>query len=184
LDYIADRTKLCHIHQHACDNGKCVDYSLVCDGTNDCGDNSDELDCTSAPKCGAGMFQCSIGSCIASGWECDGKIDCSDASDEHEKCGHRQCPEHMHRCLLGQCVDKSLVCDGHNDCGDLTDELNCDQRGGVDGVNITCGTPSNPMYQCTSNLQLCLDPTVRCNGTAECPRGEDEADCGEYCGQL
>lgn len=176
-----DRTKLCHVHQHACDNGKCVDYSLVCDGTNDCGDNSDELDCTTAPKCGAGMFQCSIGSCIASGWECDGKIDCSDASDEHEKCGQRQCPEHMHRCLLGQCVDKSMVCDGHNDCGDLTDELNCDQRG-VDGVNITCGTLSKPMYQCTSNMQLCLDPTVRCNGTAECPRGEDEADCDLICG--
>ncbi|XP_034474850.1 putative vitellogenin receptor isoform X1 [Drosophila innubila] len=176
-----DRTKLCHAHQHACDNGACVDYSLVCDGTNDCGDNSDELECSeTAAKCGAGMFQCSSGSCIASGWECDGRIDCSDASDEHEKCGQRQCPEHMHRCLLGQCVDRSLVCDGHNDCGDLTDELNCEQRG-VNGVNITCGSLTKPMYQCASNLQLCLDPSVRCNGTAECPRGEDETNCGDMC---
>ncbi|KAH8384977.1 hypothetical protein KR093_003920, partial [Drosophila rubida] len=179
-----DRTKLCHVHQHACDNGKCVDYSLLCDGTDDCGDNSDELtvSCALPAKCGAGMFQCSSGSCIASGWECDGKIDCSDASDEHEKCGARQCPKHMHRCLLGQCVDRQLVCDGHNDCGDRSDELNCGPGASAAGTNISCGSLDQPMYQCASNLQLCLTQEVRCNGTAECPRGEDEADCIDMCG--
>ncbi|XP_064556763.1 vitellogenin receptor Yl isoform X2 [Drosophila montana] len=178
-----DKTKLCHAHQLACDNGKCVDYSLVCDGKNDCGDNSDELRCKEAASCERGMFQCSSGSCIASSWECDGRIDCSDASDEHDKCGQRQCPEQMHRCLLGQCLDARLVCDGHNDCGDLSDELNCEQRKPAAGaaVNISCGTLATPMYQCTSNMQLCLDMAVRCNGSAECPRGEDEADCGELC---
>ncbi|XP_023164142.2 putative vitellogenin receptor isoform X1 [Drosophila hydei] len=177
-----DKTKLCHAHQHACDNGKCVDYTLVCDGNNDCGDNSDELRCKEAASCERGMFQCSSGSCIASSWECDGRIDCSDASDEHDKCGQRQCPEKMHRCLLGQCLDAQLVCDGHNDCGDQSDELNCDRRSGDNAAgNISCGTLASPMYQCTSNLNLCLDMAVRCNGTAECPRGEDEADCGELC---
>ncbi|XP_032597334.1 putative vitellogenin receptor isoform X2 [Drosophila grimshawi] len=177
-----DKTKLCHTHQHACDNGKCVDYSLVCDGTNDCGDNSDELRCKSAASCERGMFQCSSGSCIASSWECDGRIDCSDASDEHNKCNQRQCPEKMHRCLLGQCLDERFVCDGHNDCGDLSDELNCgNSPTGTAAVNISCGTVDLPRYQCASNLQMCLDLAVRCNGSAECPRGEDEADCGEMC---
>lgn len=32
-------------------------------------------------------------------------------------------------------------------------------------------------FQCSSNKTLCLDIAVRCNGTAECPRGEDEANC-------
>ncbi|XP_030378935.1 putative vitellogenin receptor isoform X2 [Scaptodrosophila lebanonensis] len=189
-----DKTKRCHNHQHACDNGKCVDYSVMCDGRNDCGDNSDESHCKrpigpgtdARPPCGAGFFQCTSGSCIASSWECDGKIDCSDASDEHDKCGTRECPAHMHRCLLGQCLDARLVCDGHNDCGDQSDELNCDLATGrrkptVGSSSISCGNETTPMFQCSSNLQLCLDPAVKCNGTAECPRGEDEHDCGEVC---
>ncbi|SPP86795.1 putative vitellogenin receptor isoform X2 [Drosophila guanche] len=173
-----DKTKSCHAHQLACDNGKCVDQSLMCDGKNDCGDNTDEnpSKCDSPASCDLGMFQCSSGACIAGSWECDGQIDCSDASDEHDKCGQRQCPANMHRCMLGQCLDRRLVCDGHNDCGDMTDELNCGIHDLPSKANL-CGN----LYQCASNLKICLDPAVRCNGTAECPRGEDEADCGDMC---
>lgn len=32
-------------------------------------------------------------------------------------------------------------------------------------------------FQCASNKKMCLDISARCNGTAECPRGEDEAHC-------
>lgn len=67
----------------------------MCDGFDDCGDRSDELNCKSNPTqttgdlpvCPANMFQCNSGTCIAQSWECDGKLDCTDASDEHEKCG-------------------------------------------------------------------------------------------------
>lgn len=34
------------------------------------------------------------------------------------------------------------------------------------------------MFQCKSNRTICLPSTARCNGTAECPRGEDEQSCG------
>ncbi|XP_054731212.1 putative vitellogenin receptor isoform X1 [Anastrepha obliqua] len=184
-----DQEKRCHVHQHACDNGNCVDQSVMCDGIDDCGDRSDESNCklntdqTSGdmPVCAVDMFQCNTGTCIAQSWECDGKLDCTDASDEHEKCGTKECPPDMHKCMLGQCIDRRLICDGHNDCGDFSDEMNCDFATGKQR-NLTCGSASQPMYQCTSNTSICLELSVRCNGTAECPRGEDEEKCGTVCG--
>ncbi|XP_037937352.1 putative vitellogenin receptor [Teleopsis dalmanni] len=182
-----DKTRNCHIHQHVCDNGHCVDMSSMCDGINDCGDNSDEKDCrmpgtkeTARIVCGKSMFQCNTGSCIAKSWECDGKIDCTDGSDEHEKCDLKECPKNMHKCHLGQCLDKKLVCDGHNDCGDNSDELNCDINTGKKR-NYSCGDEHHKMYQCPSDISICLELSAKCNGTAECPRGEDEMDCGAIC---
>ena len=33
-----------------CSNGKCLNQALICDGKNDCGDNSDEISCQSQPN--------------------------------------------------------------------------------------------------------------------------------------
>ena len=32
----------CPIGKFLCDNGKCIYHAFICDGHNDCGDNSDE----------------------------------------------------------------------------------------------------------------------------------------------
>ncbi|XP_067639802.1 vitellogenin receptor Yl isoform X3 [Eurosta solidaginis] len=183
-----DKDKRCHSHQHACDNGNCVDMSVVCDGSDDCGDHSDETNCKSnvkettgdLPVCAADMFQCNTGTCIAQSWECDGKLDCTDGSDEHEKCGTKECPTDMHKCMLRQCIDRRLVCDGNNDCGDYSDEINCDFTTGKQR-NLTCSASDHTMYQCRSDPSICLELSARCNGTAECPRGEDEEKCGVVC---
>ena len=67
--YTAD-IEACLPNQLQCGNGNCIDTSLKCDGSDDCGDNSDEIDCgmwtisySSFALCFAAMFRltCFIG---------------------------------------------------------------------------------------------------------------------------
>ena len=70
-----------------CDNGRCLDGSLLCNGRMDCRDLTDEHCCNDS-------FRCDNAMCIASSWMCDGEDDCGDGSDEsHPKCGTYVDPE-------------------------------------------------------------------------------------------
>lgn len=63
----------------------CVHKDWICDGEDDCWDNSDEQNCNATAKCTSNEFKCLNGACIDIDSLCDGIADCKDgtlSSDE------------------------------------------------------------------------------------------------------
>ena len=97
---------LCHRYAFRCNYGACVNGDSICNGVQDCIDNSDETQpqCTknttnnqterptsrpiSRPnRCTTNQITCDNGECIHKDNMCNGIQDCADGSDEtSEKC--------------------------------------------------------------------------------------------------
>ncbi|XP_054256859.1 putative vitellogenin receptor [Macrosteles quadrilineatus] len=177
----------CKPGEFQCKSGPCIPMSWRCDDTKDCEDESDELQCDKTTCHPEKEFRCTSGTCIPSSWECDGQPDCSDASDEHDICvTQSSCAPDQLVCNNGRCVDRQLICDGRDDCEDGTDETDCrgatalaEEEGQVPRHIDETTSPSQRL-QCNDTefvCDICLPSTARCNGTAECLRGEDETGC-------
>ena len=65
----------CREDQFRCADRGCVQAYNKCDGYDDCGDGSDEVNCKSR-ECPADRFQCDSGHCIKKELKCDGERDC------------------------------------------------------------------------------------------------------------
>nr|CAB3263506.1 low-density lipoprotein receptor-related protein 4 [Phallusia mammillata] len=149
-----------------CSNKRCIFIKFACDGENDCGDNSDELNCESK-ICNASLeYTCDNGLCISEQWLCDEHDDCKDGSDEKAIiCDNRKCKANETKCGK-KCIPNTWKCDGEFDCEDKSDEQNCPVP--------TC-RPSE--FQC--NDTECIAKKWQCDGENDCEDGSDELNCEE-----
>lgn len=147
--------------QFQCKNQQCINKDLRCDGWNDCGDMSDELNC----KCNSEDITCKNGLCKPMFWKCDGVDDCGDRTDELN-CGG--CKSGQITCKNNKCVSEKNRCDGTDDCGDGSDELECGRSTDARCTDLT--------YRCKNNK--CISKVnPECDGTQDCEDGSDEENC-------
>uniref|UniRef100_A0AAQ5Z5D7 Low-density lipoprotein receptor-related protein 2 n=1 Tax=Amphiprion ocellaris TaxID=80972 RepID=A0AAQ5Z5D7_AMPOC len=157
----------CGSNEFQCTNGQCIDKDWRCDGTKDCTDDSDELNCP-PPSCSAQEFKCvTSGECISQGFVCDGEEDCIDGSDEQRTCGERTCSPGQFTCREGQCIPGKYRCDRVKDCVDNSDESNCNY-------------PHCTEKTCANGA--CYNNSQHCNGLQDCRDGSDEFNCtNQHC---
>ncbi|XP_038579389.1 suppressor of tumorigenicity 14 protein homolog isoform X2 [Micropterus salmoides] len=145
-----------------CTNNLCINKTLQCDGWNDCGDGSDENNCT----CEGSQMKCKNGRCKPKFWECDGFDDCGDNTDE-ESCV--KCKAGEFSCRNNRCIPENLKCDGKDDCSDGSDESKCQK-------SLVLQQCSEFTFRCRSGHCISkLNP--ECDGEQDCEDGSDESDC-------
>ncbi|KAG8510408.1 Low-density lipoprotein receptor-related protein 2 [Galemys pyrenaicus] len=157
----------CGSDKFRCGDGFCINASWRCDGTRDCLDDTDEIDCPSS--CQSNQFQChSENVCIPRHWVCDDESDCEDGSDE-QHCPGRTCSSHQMTCSNGECIPREYRCDHAKDCSDGTDEKDCQYP--------TC-------EQLTCANGACYNNSQKCDGKVDCRDLSDEHNCTIVCNEF
>ncbi|XP_033095658.1 low-density lipoprotein receptor-like [Anneissia japonica] len=157
-----------------CDSDKCLPFSSVCDGLNDCLDGTDEgLQCRSATvECvGEHEFLCDDGQCILNALRCDGPTDCMDGSDElrcdidyvQPFCKEFTCDNEQ------RCLSLKFLCDGVKQCSDGTDES------GHHCSTLSADCSGKDEFLCRN--RHCLPARLKCDGSADCVDNSDEEGC-------
>ena len=106
-----------------CTNKKCVNGLAMCDGNDDCGDNSDET-----TGCTGKLFNLSF--CIIHLYNTQTIIKTLPLIRLRYIMLLGNCPLHHFQCKNKRCVPHSKICNANNDCGDNSDEID-----GCTGIN-------------------------------------------------
>ncbi|KAM6900144.1 transmembrane protease serine 7 [Xenentodon cancila] len=127
----------CPENHFLCTTGLCVEKSRLCDGLDDCQDESDEVYCSRPTmNCGGNSPPHPL-------YVCNGETDCKDGADEINCTRETTCSPIRYQCRSGSCIlKKNAKCDDVPDCKDHSDEADC-----------TCGQPS-PLKRSSSSMDL------------------------------
>ncbi|KAG7236249.1 hypothetical protein INR49_001165 [Caranx melampygus] len=150
---------LLHRERFHCNTGRCLSPTLVCDGYDDCGDLSDELNCV----CDLSReHRCGDGRCVSRDWMCDGDHDCLDKTDELN-CSCKS--QGLLECRNGHCIPSAFRCDGEDDCKDGSDE----EHAAESRVRRLSGQPVSDVLAChPSNTCLSASQGVVSPGQPSC----------------
>lgn len=160
----------CGDGEFQCKNCRCIQQTMRCDHSNDCGDGSDESNDCTYPACKGSEFRCDNRRCVSQTMVCDGSDDCTDGSDERH-CGNYACFPNEWACpISGRCIHIKKVCNTENDCPNQEDEgPGC---GSSCPASLSCEsgcqvTPTGGRCYCESGFKLKSDNRT-CQDFNEC----------------
>ncbi len=164
----------CSTHYFQCNSGKCVPWSFVCNGRDDCRDNSDEVYCSSTILNNVKVTEFPLNNYFSVApnqshkWDTDFTLtkgynipESSCVSDSGVgDCGRGS----------GECFPKSSLCLFEKN---LSNGIRyCSQGGHL----LSCQTFKCPtMFKCPESY--CIPLFAVCNGDPDCPNVEDEVGC-------